>query len=316
MAKSKIFLIIVLTTLLCVCTALVWRYGFGHYYQYSFKKLDHIFADTTSDDILLLGNSFTFYGINPRPIDSVTGMKTYNVGLGGAEIAEMKFLLDSYIKHHPAPQYLVLQIHTSSLIESDLNNLLVYLFHKKANVTDELLKANNLDPIGFRRLVPFYKFFYMDDFNRTNSLKGLLGINQGGKMAKFYSGFLKMKSSVDKIPNFFELKAVRKNRDSTFIKGRKTLSEISKTCSDHNIKLIIVYPPLPFSMENNEILSDEIHSQIAKAIPDRNYILLDYSTNKILHSPQYFVDNTHLNHTGITLFSEQLAMDLKNIMWN
>ncbi len=95
MLANRIIYIVALSTLLCLVTATVWRYGFKQYYQYSFKKIDHIFSDTSRVDILLLGNSFTYYGIDPRPIDSATGKKCYNIAMGGAEIAEMKFLFQS-----------------------------------------------------------------------------------------------------------------------------------------------------------------------------------------------------------------------------
>ncbi len=182
------------------------------------------------------------------------------------------------------------------------------------------MTANDLDPIGIRRFVPLYRFFYMDDYNRTYSIKGLLGKNQGGDGAFFYNGFLKLNSYSPEIPAFFEPGAFvpkkAERRDSAISKGRKFLSEISRVCLSLNIKFIIVHPPLPFSMKNNIITSNAIQTQITKSIPDKNYVLLDYAVDSALHRPQYFSDNTHLNLAGSQLFSERLASDLKKLVEN
>ncbi|MDX2045541.1 MAG: hypothetical protein SFU87_02095 [Chitinophagaceae bacterium] len=306
--------IILTSAVLCFVAAKVFDHGLKKYYQYTFKKLDHILTNNEHHDVLLLGNSFMYYGINPAVIDPATGYNSFNAGLGGAELPELKFLLDSYLKQHTPPRYLFLQLHYSSLDHSNLENLVYYSYYKWGPELPALMKLNGMDTAYLRRFVPFNRFTYFNDYIRTKTIHGMLGNDQGGPGCFYYKGFLKRKADTTVL--FSALKtetAVSKtpSADSSLKRSKIILKEIYDKCMKSGIQLVIIHPPQPLTKEKREKASSLFSELVRSALPGKT-TLLDYSTDSTLCQPAFFLDETHLNKKGSEVFSLRVAQDFNN----
>lgn len=54
-------------------------------------------------NIICLGSSRMKNGLDPVIIDSITGLKSYNAGVGGSSTLEAAMILKSYLVNHPPP---------------------------------------------------------------------------------------------------------------------------------------------------------------------------------------------------------------------
>jgi hypothetical protein len=100
----------------------------------------------------------------------------------------------------------------------------------------------------------------------------------------------------------------RYNED-VFEKLRSAISTINKK----GIKVILVIPPV-FSegyklIQNAEAIKGKYRSLISKDVH-----FLDYTSDSLCNTRDYFHNFTHLNSTGATLFSRTFAHDLLKII--
>ena len=110
---------------------IVWLAGYtgGCLFDYLYKKRWAVmFFDKTEElihgknnyDILFLGNSRVHFGINPYYIDSITGVKSYNFGNGGADAQTIMLVSDIYLQYHNAPVLVVISVDMSALTKREI----------------------------------------------------------------------------------------------------------------------------------------------------------------------------------------------------
>ena len=109
-AKPKIFLFLLLCLTLLYVTSKVLNVGYRKLYQPTYETLSKIFEDTQSYNTLLIGNSKVEFGINPLYIDSIAQLNSINFGYAATNFPTHVLLLQSYLKHHQAPKYLLLGV--------------------------------------------------------------------------------------------------------------------------------------------------------------------------------------------------------------
>jgi hypothetical protein len=70
------------------------------------EEKDYVMTGTVNDepDILVLGDSRAKSGIVPGLLTEGEEKKAYNIAIGGCNTIEMYYALDSYLKHHSAPE--------------------------------------------------------------------------------------------------------------------------------------------------------------------------------------------------------------------
>src|SRR5215204_4792803 len=110
------FLVVFLCSSSLILSILYWLYiiGYNRYYSYDYKHINEIVNGRTANDILFIGSSRTVHHINPKLIDSITGMRSYNAGVDGANLVEMSLIFKSYLNSHPPPKILFIDLSISS----------------------------------------------------------------------------------------------------------------------------------------------------------------------------------------------------------
>ena len=90
---------------------------------YRYQVFNDIFKDNLKYDVLIMGNSRGFSHFNPRIIDSVCHVNSYNLGLGGYPINAQIAAYHGYKARNGTPRLIVQQVDFVTLdIEKDIRH--------------------------------------------------------------------------------------------------------------------------------------------------------------------------------------------------
>ena len=133
-----------------------------------FDKMEVALSDPQDYDILLLGNSRIHTGVNPYYLDSITGLKSYNLAIGAGDEQEMKLMSTVYLDHHKAPAFVVIGLDNSMLVKYNiLRERFGYLFYLDNDSIRSFMQRNGF-PTTLIRYLPFFKYSFMDEYNRSS----------------------------------------------------------------------------------------------------------------------------------------------------
>ena len=247
---------------------------------------------------LILGSSITQQGINPAPLDSTLGTKSYNMAIGGASIFTMELLLRNYLLNNDKPQQIIYGLYVNEkewpdkvrpTILKNLNNQIVSEYYD-----------TNPDVVG-RGSMDFYNEFKAFRYRNVieHYLKYLL--NSDLYSYSYNKGFLIRKAVAKPINE------VPPNKAGL---NFKALNRLKEFCRKENIKLTLVELPnhqvFNDATSNRDSILNELSNQLNYAVdlinlnnPD-NYSELDWASLN------------HLNYKGANKFSINLAEALNS----
>lgn len=298
----------VLVVLLCVLVLLglyhFYKIGYERYYEGDYSRLNEILKGTEKHDVLFIGSSRTIYHVNPKVVDSVARLNTFNAGMAGATILESKMILEAYLDSHKPPSFAVLDLHRSSFSMDERpfwNPTLYYPF------LDNPVVYNSLKPYEHVFLVkhlPFFRFIEADDVSKENSFVAYFDSTKKDT-SHIYKGYVQYSSDTIALP-FKRMFGV--NTYPIQDKGLKVLEDIIDICKKNKIQLVFtfapVYDPDTDPLNPNFFPTVERYAK-AYNIPFWNY---KYDTNFSDH--RLFREELHLNKIGADLFSEDIARRL------
>ena len=94
---TKIICIIILAFAGVSGCLLVVQKGLRIYSNHSTERLTEILADTTNFQMIFIGSSRTHTSINPRIIDSILDINSYNAGVEGGNLFEFNMIFNAYV---------------------------------------------------------------------------------------------------------------------------------------------------------------------------------------------------------------------------
>ena len=256
--------------------------SYGHLYS----RLSEV-KNYGNVDVLFLGSSHAYRGFDTR-IFSDNGYKSFNLGSSAQTPAQTKVLLNRYLDSLN-PELVIYEVYPETfaidgvessldLIANDINGL---------HTLEMALKINNIKT--YNTLIYGYT---RDLFGLNNSfsepiIKGNDTYISGGYVEKEL-GFYKLSKFKEK--EIF----LRDYQLESFL-------EVVQMVKNKNIKLILVYAPIPKvnydSYINNQYF-DSIMNSFTKYYNFNEILLL----NDSLH----FYDSHHLNQNGVEIFNKKL----------
>lgn len=267
-----------------------------------------IYSKNIKTDIAIYGSSKAKVQYNPEIISSITRKPTYNFGVDGHNFFMQEIRHQKFFQLNAKPKTIILSVDIFSLQKrKDLYNyeqFLPYLFwENNRDIKPNLLTYEGLKSPDF--YLPFYRYrgkanliFY--SFLHMNKLhknpKGFFPNNKN-----WNSDFEKAKHEL--LSYKIEIDSVSKNKFIQFL---------DKTTSQ-NIKLILVYPPEYYELGNIIKNRNKMIEFYKKEAVKRKLLFLDYSKDSLCYHTQYFYNATHLNSKGSKIFSEKLALQIKNL---
>lgn len=309
----RILTILILTMLICTAVYKVLQKGLKKYNNHTDVRLSEILEKKTNYDLLFIGSSRTHTSINPRIIDSVTHLKSYNAGVEGGNLLEFKMIFDGYLISHPAPRCLVLTIDLYSFnIKRPFFNYTQYFNYLNNPVIDSSMNANRHNTF-ILKYFPVSMLTDYDDYLKGNAVKGLLNKGREIKDGEFqYGGYLSNTNKGIDAASKEDLPETTLKIDADAI---AFLSQIISTCKERKIKLIFTYAPeYNFKLQNRFINKSNVFEKICQVANRDSILFLRHDSLPLCKSPDLFANFGHLNSIGASEYSVFLANELKSYL--
>ncbi len=308
---QRIIAVIVLAAILCQLSFVLMKYGIDKYEATRKDKLSELLLKSTNYDLLFIGSSRTHLTVNPRIIDSVCGVNSYNAGIEGGNLFEFNMMLQAYLENHPAPKWMVLTLDLHSFV-SDYNFFehIQYFSFTKNKVIHQYLNRNG-HPTLQLKLFPFLELTEYDDNTKGYFIKGLLGQSRIPAGDFQYKGYLSnTQQQIVAAGSPVKLQKIEMSESR-----KKFLADILTTCKKNNINLVFTYAP-----EYKQLLQaaytnrSEVFEYINTVAAESNIPFFRDDSLSICNDPTLFVNAGHLNRKGADLYSIILAGQLKKVI--
>lgn len=277
--------------------------------QGEFEVWSDIYRGEIKADLAIYGSSRAWVHFNPKILEDLTGLSTYNFGVDGQNF-EIQYLRHTeYFSNNKKPKIIVFSLDVFTFEKKDKlynsDQFLPYMF-QNSRYFSTLIDTENFNVYDFTvpsvryfgKYEMFYKFFEAKA-NLKYRYKGFRGNKRRW-----------VESENQRIANTSKYQ-VKIDRD-LINKFEKNIKELKK----QGVKLIFVYTPEYIKgqdfLQNRERIF-EIYQSISKSeeIP-----FWDYSKDSISLEKHLFYNSEHLNDFGAVIFSKKFSRDLLNHLKN
>lgn len=276
----------------------------------NYLKWTDIHIHKQSYDLIVMGSSRAYTAYNPEILDSLTGLKSYNMGTSAQDIAETYYMLKELLEYQQ-PKFVVMDLFFPS---SDTSHEYYQIF-SNASFFNSGQQQFNLVTEGYgtegivNYLLPVVK---LKNYIK-NDLSSLLGPKKSEKKEDHWiRGFLYDTTIVS--PKQIEKFTPISNFDNTsFSKDRFAfyIDRISKLLQENNIKFITIHTPYPPS--RNKISTSRDEEDYFAEFTERNNIPF-YDFNRLINNMKDtdFSDYHHTNFKGARKVTIALGEILKH----
>lgn len=282
-----------------------YQYGNSKYYRHEMSRLDVLVNPDFYADILFIGSSRTHVHNNPKIIDSITHLSSYNFGVEGGNLIEMNLWLQVYLQKHRKPKMVVLDL-PAFAFDTDLRKIFKYPIYFPYMSNDIIYSTlQKYYQVHLYKYLPFLELMEVDDYNKFNAVKGLMGNEDPSTNVYNYKGYIE--NGTDSIrfgipakhgTNAFEMNSL----------GKELLNTIIDTCRNQHIQLVITYAPEYYDTNYTNMVS--FFDYINKVTKMNQLPFWDYRNSPISKNSTFFLNPGHLNKFGAAAFSEELAHDI------
>ena len=280
-------------------------------YQHSYyKRFDPVFEAGPAYDVLFVGSSRTFRGINPYIIDSICHVNSFNAGKDAGHIPDFEMTIKGYLVNHPAPKLIVLTYDfTSFSTPNEIFNYPLYYPLIENPVIEQTFKKYGYSTFMIK-IFPFLRVTLLDDFTKINGIKMLINHRYEGMDTNeyIYKGYLANSNlHMDK-------SNIEKTQKRVYVGAESVseLQEIINMCKAKGIKLIVLYQPeYRFNVEKSFSNSDSVINMITEMVNKDSVPYLRHDTLEMCTDSMLFHDRSHLNINGAKVYSAILAKELK-----
>ncbi len=295
--KAGVFIVVAL----CVIYAVQSGIDAG-YRSRVINKFSRLFKHQVDPGIMIFGSSTAYYHFDPRIIKNVTGESAYNMGWYGVNFVQYNALVNEYLSYEKNCHCIVIICDIQNLVNNELiTRPDLFLAYLRNDFVYQSLKEIEPRKIFLARYLPGYKltllnnFFYRDLFFCRPDDPSLEGYGTPGT------------SKWNKIDTAKPFKA--NYDDNILMELRLSIENMNRK----GIKVVLVIPPI--YQEGYKLIQniDEIKSKY-RSLVQKDVFFLDYTSDPICKSIEYFNNYSHLNTEGAAIFSTNFATDLVKIM--
>jgi len=302
--------IITFTTLILIFfSGLFYSILYKKYYREQYAQVNETISGKTNYDIIFIGSSRTHVHINPKIIDSVTNLNSYNFGIEGGRILEIEMILKAYLQSHLPPSMVVVDIMKVSLdVEgrSFFNPNRYYPFLKNEIIFNTI---NNYKNATLLKYLDAYRITEADDYIKGGVLMSILGKTEK-KTGPVYKGY--MANIPDTIPPC--IKTIINDTTDIIIqlKAKESLNNIIKMCKEKGSKIMFTYSPEYSCVQYTK---DSIFFNYIDSISAANNIkFYNYQKSAFSSQNKLFCNENHLNRFGADIFSREIGLQIKNAL--
>lgn len=300
-----------LAAALCQAVFLVTARAIARYRIHHTQRLQEVLGGHEGYSILFVGSSRMRRHVDPRVIDRVARLPSFNSGTDGGNLYEMKTIFEGYLVNHPPPALLVLALDAGSL---DLSKRLlfdpsIYFPYASNPPVATALSAAGISPL-LLRLVPFAQLGYLDDSRWRTVLDARRGLIELGEETA-YKGFLTNGDSV------IDLAAPPPEKQHTEISpdSPRLLEELLDGAGRAGTRVILTYAPE--YRDRYKALLDTTPAalrMIEGIARSRGVPFLRHDKLEICLRPELFANAGHLNTAGAAVYSEILGKQIREFL--
>ena len=245
-------------------------------------------------NVIIMGSSRAWVHYNPRILDSVLCINSYNLGINGSQMNRQIQKYDLYQKYNRKPFLIIQNIDLWSLdytVGYEREQFFPYFWNR--HVRSGIMKTEPFSLL--EKYVPLYRYDLLSipHFSPKSLEKGYHGMDLP------WNG----KAYMDQDSIFFE------PNDTTV----KMFDDYLFRTKKQGIKVLFVYTPL-FKGAKNKIKNlGEMYSFYQKYADKYDIQILDFMNMDICNDTTYFYNAMHLNTKGSDIFTDSLANSIKRL---
>ncbi len=271
-----------------------------------FANWNDIYNTDIKADILIMGSSRAYVQFNPRILDSVLHVNSYNLGMDGRAVESQVIKYHVY-RHEQKmkPQLILFEVYQGTM---DVSN-------------------------GYQRLqfVPYLTDSYL--WRQTHKLEGFSWADAIIPCWRYRNYIQDVKEVIDGTSYYCrpELKAYKGFCDSdkpwdgsmlaridTIIYSREpeAVAEVARfleECQQEQIQVVFVVAPYYIGATRKIGDLDGWYGMISAIAEPFNVPILDYTYDSLSYDTAYFYNASHLNQVAAALFTQKLAHDLDSL---
>lgn len=269
-----------------------------------FAEWNDIYNGNTPADLLIMGNSVARYQVDPRILDSVLHLNSYNLGINGASFTFQLAKYQVYRRYHAFPKTIIQCVsdHTFFIGGNLVNPLPFIPYADDRQIRDELRKTDY--PwylLGF----PWLAAFLYPQLIKQ-SIRELHGVpeNVSPGIKGFYP--ISRKTAYD------TLVALAGNQRIAYTDS--TSMSLFKTFVRSHIReggdFFIVFPPQWRYREHISPDHRELAGFFRQTALETGCLFLDYSEDPRFSDYRLYADPQHMNSGGAERFTKCLSSEL------
>jgi hypothetical protein len=277
------------------------------------QKMDWLYSAPDKPGVLFLGSSRMLNHIDPRIIDSVCRTDSYNLGLDGVNITEMRMLLKVCIEVGKVPKFLVINLDPSSFDAEDpvwsFTDLLSYA--EKDTVVFHAM-ADGQGVFACKWKFPFYR------------LQRVMSLNDGLKLKAFYKSDAELRRELrdgDEPASYYYkgFRAVYAGYSETYVnpfeakfqeKGFGMLRDIIRLCRQRGIRLVLVTAPMYKAYKATFQNAGAVLGRLREEAVRGGVPYFDLIDDSLAQRRENFFNFVHLNGWA----AERYSLELANIL--
>jgi len=298
------------TLLVAVLLDMVISSGLSKTDCYRYQTYSDISKGNLKYDVLFMGNSKAFSHFNPKIIDSICGVNSYNLGVAGYPIDAQIATYHCYKSHNGTPKLivqeadLILTLSTANIRHQFDSERFFPMVYDKCMRKE--LKALGY---GFLELYcPLYRYFGYQQVIKNGFLEFL-------RIKHFidrptYKGFSPFKEEWDGT-NASTISSITGAMDKEAI---KLFEDYLDECKKDGVTVLLVNSPVYSPTTKKVKNKDEINDYYESVARKFGYKYLNYTENyELCNDTLNFRHSIHLNSTGADRFSSDFANVLKSL---
>ena len=284
--------------------------GFTYFLSHSrgkiYKDWNNIIHDTIDADLLVMGSSRAKRQYDPRIMDSLLSINSYNIGRVGSNVKQQIVKYEVY-RHYQRkkPSFLIVNFDCIRIWGRNSRYEREQFFPYITNLyMRKLIKKNEEFSIG-ELYVPMYRYYSQGFLWLINSANA----KNDEFRECWYKGYGYCSSEWDGT-------ALENIKSKKFNPLQDTVDEFDAFLSElqqDGVKVIFVSPPIYIGVTEKIVNLSEFYDFRKRFSEKYDIPVLDYFYDSISYNTACFHDAWHLNKTGAELFTTKLCHDLDSL---
>lgn len=263
-----------------------------------FEGWNYIYNDSTYHDIIINGNSRSWVQYDPKILDTILDVNSYNLGIDGSNINRQIIRFNKYVEKHRYPKYLIQNIDLFTMEPSfgyEREQFFPYFFYDRSllNDVDEYEDFSLME-----KYIPGYRY---------------IGLNQSimNKIedAFLYKGYKANESQWDGTL-LAEISEINFSYDSILL---NKFYHFVENVVLHGTEIVFVYAPIYYEVNDKCKNINEMYEMYQNIANEFNIPIIDYNNYYLCYDTTYFYNAMHLNKIGAELFTTKLAYDIDSL---